>query len=97
MGVSSWTMQLTGEQQRRGNHFYLLTVAHPLCLSPIFNTYCMGSMYLWKVVFAEILIAFCFFGDTFDFIRFLLKDCEFQEFQLPVTFTLSLQTHQLTK
>ena len=50
-------------------------------------------MYLWKVVFAEILIAFCFFGDTFDFIRSFLKDCEFQEFQLPVTFTLSLQTH----
>ena len=51
-------------------------------------------MYLWKVVFDEILIVFCFFGDTFDFIKFLLKDCEFQ---LPVTFTLSLQTHKLTK
>ena len=90
-------MQLTGMPGRRGNHSYLLTVAHPRCLSPIFNTYSMGSMYLWKVVFDEILIAFCFFGDTFDFIKFLLKDCEFQEFQLPVTFPFSLQTHQLTQ
>ena len=57
----------------------------------------MGSMYLWEVVFDEILIAFCFFGDTFDIIKFLLKDCEFQEFQLPVTFPFSLQTHQLTQ
>ena len=63
LGLPSRTMTIRRSAGKERESFFFIYL-FIRCLPPIFISYSMGSMYLWKVVFDKILIAFCFFDDT---------------------------------